>query len=92
MRAAVALLFLAFLILGAAFNSAAVIDAYVAWLSSETFRATMRASWWIIGAMLLVAALALLSRRAYRQLDADFPEHGGIGAADVETIKRARHD
>ncbi len=40
-------------------------------------------------ALVAVGVLALISRRAYRQIDQDFP-HSGIGAMDAATATRYR--
>lgn len=87
MRAALALLFVAFLLITAALNAAAVCDALLALYASAIARTARASAWMLIGICLGAVALALMSRRAYRQIDEDFPE-SGIGAADLEDLKR----
>lgn len=42
-----------------------------------------------VGIVLVVMALIAISRRAYQQIDKDFPGHAdGIGAIDPEAVKR----
>jgi uncharacterized BrkB/YihY/UPF0761 family membrane protein len=89
MRSAVLLLALAVALILSALNAAAVFDGLTAIYANEPARKVIAGIWLIVGLALGAMALALLSRRAYRQVEQDFPEHG-IGAADVEPAKRER--
>jgi len=91
MRAAIALLIVALLILAAAWNAGTLLDAWLAVLSNDTARHAYAVTLALFGAALGILALVMISRRAYRQIEIDFPdaETGGIGAADRETVKRS---
>lgn len=89
MKAAVLLLCVAVAILIAAMNAGAVLDASIRLYGYPPARAVIAVIWTVIGLALGAMALALISRRARRQVETDFPEqHGGIGAADFETVQR----
>ena len=75
MRAAVLLLIIAVLLIAAGWNANAVIDAYIDLLANDATRATFKVGCGLTGALVLVVVLVVLSRRAYRQIDRDFPDN-----------------
>jgi hypothetical protein len=75
MRAAILLLAVALAIIACAWNANQLIDAWIALYSFEPARKVMAWSWGLIGAALGILALVMISRRAYRQIDRDFPDN-----------------
>lgn len=73
MRGAVLLLVVAALVLAAAWNANQLFDAIAAFYSYPPARRLLVWTLALIAAGLAIAALILISRRAYQQLDRDFP-------------------
>lgn len=74
MRAALSLLVLFILIVWAAMNTAVLIDNIIALATGPLFdRQSAWIGWLLILLVIAAVALVLASRRAYRQLDRDFP-------------------
>jgi len=88
MRPIILLIIGAVLLLSAAWNANALIDALLAVYGSEAARRVYAVLLGLIGAGLAVAALVMISRSAYRKIEQDFPETG-IGATDRETAARS---